>query len=62
MIRARESSDNWGHVAHQVLDRARAGHGLAEHIEWALAYLGDKPGSTKIPRDLMGSQSKAVPA
>lgn len=62
MIRARESSDNWAHVAHHVLDKARAGRGLAEHIEWALSYLGDKPGSSKIPRDLMGSQSKAVPA
>lgn len=62
MIRARESSDNWGRVAHQILDKARDGHGLPESIEWALAYLGDKAGSTKIPRDLMGSQSKAVPA
>jgi hypothetical protein len=62
MIRARESSDNWAHVAHGILDRARTGHGLAEHIDWALSYLGDKDGSSKIPRDLMGSQSKAVPA
>lgn len=60
MIRARESSDNWAHVAHGILDKARDGHGLPHHIEWAIVYLGDKPGSTKIPRDLMGSQSKAV--
>ena len=62
MIRARESSDPWAQVAHRVLDRARNGHGIAEHIDWALSYLGDKDGSTKIPRDLMGGQRKAVPA
>jgi hypothetical protein len=62
MIRGRQSSDNWARIAHLVLDKARAGHGSAEHIDWALSYLGDKDGSTKIPRDLMGSQSRAVPA
>jgi hypothetical protein len=62
MIRARESSDNWAHRAHHILDQAREGHGRPEHIEWALAYLNDKEGCTKIPRDLMGSQSQAVPA
>lgn len=62
MIRARESADNWARLAHNVLDKARAGHGLAEHIEWALAYLGDKRGSTKIPRALYGRQRKVVPA
>jgi len=61
MIRARESSDNWSHVAHGILDRARSGHGLPDHIEWALSYLGDKSGNTKIPRDLMGSQSRPTP-
>lgn len=63
MIRARESSDRWGRRAHRILDRATAGHGQPEHIEWALAYLGDKPGSTKIPRELMGGPNRqAVPA
>lgn len=55
MIRARESSDAWAHRAHHILDKARAGHGLPHHIEWALSYLGDDDsGRTKIPRDLMG--------
>ena len=62
MIRARESSDRWARRAHRILDRARSGHGLPQHIEWALAYLGDVDGCVSIPRDLMGSQSKAVPA
>jgi len=63
MIRARESSDSWGRRAHRILDRARTGHGMPEHIEWALSYLGDKDGSAKIPRDLMGGPNRqAVPA
>jgi hypothetical protein len=53
MILARESSDVWARCACQILDKARQGHGLPEHIEWALAYLGDSEGSVKIPRSLM---------
>lgn len=55
MTHSRDTSDNWALRAHAILDRARAGNGLMHHIEWALAYLGDTDGSTKIPRDLMGS-------
>ena len=58
MIRSRESSDPWAHKAASILDQARAGHGLAEHIEWALAYLNDLDGSTKIPRTLMGGKRR----
>lgn len=53
MIQARHSSDVWARCAHQILDKARAGHGLPEHITWALAYLNDIEGSTKVPRALM---------
>lgn len=53
MIRARESLDPYALKAHDILDKAQRGHGLADHIEWALAYLGDSGGSTKIPRSLM---------
>jgi hypothetical protein len=53
MIRARDSLDRWALYAHHILDRVqRGGHSSADHIEWALAYLGDTTGSTKIPRDL----------
>ena len=62
MIRARESSDRWARRAHRILDRARAGHGLPQHIEWALCYLNDMDGPTKIPRELMGGSNQAVPA
>lgn len=54
MTRGRESSDVWARRAHRILDQARAGYGLPHLIDWALAYLGDELGSTKIPRDLMG--------
>lgn len=54
MIRARESSDNWAQYACHLLDRARSGGPVAsDRIEWALAYLGDKPGSVKVPVGLM---------
>lgn len=55
MAHSRDTSDGWALRAHAILDRAQTGNGLAHHIEWALAYLGDIDGSTKIPRDLMGS-------
>lgn len=55
MTHSRETSDTWALRAHAILDRARNGKGLAHHIEWALAYLGDTNGCAKIPRDLMGS-------
>ena len=55
MIRARESLDRWAVYAHQILDRAQRGAAVkGEHIDWALAYLGDTNGSIKIPADLMG--------
>lgn len=54
MIRARESLDRWSRYAHEVLDRVQRGslRVKPEHIEWALAYLGDTSGSVKIPADL----------
>lgn len=62
MIRARESLDRWARVAHDVLDQAQRDtfvHG--HHINWALAYLGDRAGSTKIPGDLkQGYDAKAA--
>lgn len=63
MIRARESHDDWAVYACKILDRARDGDGFAmpEHIDWALSYLGDKDGSTKIPRDLMGRKHQRQP-
>lgn len=55
MIRARESLDRWAQYAHRILDRVRRGQDVkAEHIDWALAYLGDTNGPIKIPTDLMG--------
>lgn len=63
MIRARESLDRWAQKAHEILDRAqRGGDATGAHIEWALAYLGDSTGSTKIPRDLMGGHRHAEAA
>lgn len=60
MIRARESLDRWAVKAHEILDRVqRGGSASADHIEWALAYLGDSSRSTKIPRDLMGGHRHA---
>lgn len=57
MIRSRESSDRWGRYAHEVLDRVQRGslRVKTDHIEWALAYLGDIKGSVKIPADLSRS-------
>jgi len=55
MIRARESLDRWAVYAHNILDRVQRGAFVkGNHIDWALAYLGDSEGSTKIPEDLCG--------
>lgn len=55
MIRARESLDRWAVYAHQILDRAQRGAFVkGNHIDWALAYLGDASGCKKIPEDLQG--------
>jgi hypothetical protein len=55
MIRARESLDRWAVYAHNILDRAQRGAFVkGNHIDWALAYLGDAEGCTKIPEDLCG--------
>ena len=55
MIRARESSDRWGRYAHRILDRAGRGSFVKpNHVDWALAYLGDSDGCTKIPEDHKG--------
>jgi len=60
MIRARESLDRWAVYAHNILDRAQRGAFVkGNHIDWALAFLGDMPGSTKIPLDLMGGNRHA---
>ena len=63
MVRARESADRWAVYAHRILDRAASGACVkGNHIDWALAYLGDSTGSTKIPADLFGGHrhGKAV--
>ncbi|MNR48323.1 hypothetical protein D3C85_1675490 [compost metagenome] len=53
MLRARLSNDRWGVYAHRILDRAARGSFVkGNHVEWALAYLGDIAGSTKVPTDL----------
>lgn len=55
MTRGRESSDRWAVYAHRILDRAQRGAFVkGNHVDWALAFLGDMPGPTKIPQDLMG--------
>jgi len=54
MIRARESSDRWAQYASHLLDRVRDGRGVSSaRIAWALAYLGDAHGCTKIPANLL---------
>lgn len=60
MIRARESMDPWAQYAHRVLDRSQRAHVKPEHVEWALAYLGDMDGSSKIPTDLWGRKPVAA--
>jgi hypothetical protein len=55
MIRARESLDRWAVYAHNILDRVQRGaFAKGDHVTWALAYLGDAEGCTKIPADLQG--------
>lgn len=55
MIRARESLDRWAVKAHDILDQAQRGEATpGYHINWALSYLGDRAGSTKVPADLAG--------
>lgn len=50
MNRGRESSDRWALYAHHLLDRVRNGGKVApDRVDWALAYLGDKDGCTKVP-------------
>jgi hypothetical protein len=50
MTRGRESSDRWAKYAHHILDRAAIGGAVTlERINWALAYLGDQDGCTKVP-------------
>lgn len=63
MIRGRESLDRWAVYAHHILDRAQRGAFVkGNHIEWALAYLGDTDGCVKIPEDLMGGHRHKVAA
>lgn len=55
MVRARHSRDRWATYAHRILDRAQKGAFVKpNHVDWALAYLGDADGCTKIPADLFG--------
>ena len=55
MIRARESLDQWAQKAHNILDQAQRDPAVkAVHIDWALAYLGDRAGSVRVPADLLG--------
>jgi len=50
MTRGRESSDRWALYAHHLLDRVRTGGAVSAcRVDWALAYLGDKDGCTKVP-------------
>lgn len=55
MIRGRDSNDRYAQMAHRILDRVARGIGSV-HADWALCYLGDKPGSTKIPAGLFGGR------
>lgn len=53
MIRARESLDRWALKAHDILDQAQTTARVSgDHINWALAYLGDRAGSCRVPPDL----------
>jgi hypothetical protein len=53
MIRARESMDRWARVAHDVLDQAQRDPRIpGDHINWALAYLGDRTGKTNLPYEI----------
>lgn len=53
MIRARDSLDRYAHTAHGILDQIQQDPAAdTTHVKWALAYLGDRAGSTRIPADL----------
>lgn len=61
MIRARDSLDPWAIRAHYILDKAkRGGHTPAEQVVWALRYLGDARGDTRIPSSLCRAQPAEV--
>lgn len=63
MIRARQSSDPWARFAARILDRARMGGAVsADRIRWALAYVGDTDGPTKIPAYIQGNAMRKVAA
>lgn len=53
MIRARESLDRWARAAHDVLDQSQRDANVpGHHINWALAYLGDRAGNAQVPREI----------
>lgn len=59
MIRARESSDKWAQYASHLLDRVRDGGSVSSaRVAWALAYLGDAEGCSKIPANLLTGRLK----
>ncbi|MGJ7529834.1 hypothetical protein [Variovorax sp. GB1P17] len=63
MIRARESLDQWAHKAHDILDQAQRDHSVSgAHINWALAYLGDRTGSVRVPADFLGGYDAKLAA
>ena len=53
MIRARESLDRYAHAAHDILDQIQQDPAAdVANVNWALAYLGDRAGSTRVPLEL----------
>lgn len=53
MIRARESLNRWARAAHDVLDQAQQDRFIpGHHINWALAYLGDRAGNATVPKEI----------
>ena len=66
MIRARESLDRRAQAAHSILDQAQRSPSVnPRHVDWALAYLGDCGGSTRVPADLdcgYGSHEREIAA
>lgn len=62
MIRARESNDRIAIIAHGVLDQAqRESTTNMFYVNWALAYLGDRFGTTTIPPALLHGYGGNVP-
>jgi len=62
MTRGRESSDKWAQYAHHLLDRAKVGGAVSSsRIAWALSYLGDADGCTKIPANLLTGRTRWRP-